>query len=69
MVYTIGGWNVDYLNSVHVIDVNPATGDLGAWANATFSLMDARADHACAEAHGWPASSSSTTRRVRDLVD
>ena len=47
--YTIGGWNLDFLGSVHRIQIDASTGEpaSGATWEEVESLIDARADHAC----------------------
>lgn len=47
--YTIGGWNLDFLGSVHRIQIDTSTGEpaSGATWEEVESLIDARADHAC----------------------
>lgn len=52
-LYNIGGWNIDYLNSVHRMKLDPTTGEGTAWTVAP-NLKDARSDHACAVVqHKW----------------
>lgn len=51
-VYTIGGWNIDYLNVVHRMSIAP-DGTGTTWTPVS-GLKVARSDHACAEVQmGW----------------
>ena len=47
-LYTIGGWNLEYLSSVHRIAIDAESGDLvGEWLTMP-KLGQERSDHACA---------------------
>lgn len=53
-LYTIGGWNLAYLRSVHRMQLDDESGPVGSeWFQAP-SLLQERSDHACALAQlGW----------------
>lgn len=53
-LYTIGGWNLAYLRSVHRMQLDDGHGPVGSeWFSAP-SLLQERSDHACALAQlGW----------------
>ena len=47
-LYTIGGWNLEYVNHVDRIEIDSETGDLtGDWLSMP-GLNQERSDHACA---------------------
>lgn len=54
-LYTIGGWNINYLSSIHRINIGDTDGlATGSWEQYSTDLTEARSDHACAMAqHGW----------------
>ena len=48
--YTIGGWDIDFLSSVHRIKIDPDKGepkDGAKWEDHVPSLKQNRGDHAC----------------------
>jgi hypothetical protein len=53
-LYTIGGWNIDYLSSIERIKVGPTGMAAAPWEKYSTDLTEARSDHACAVVqHGW----------------
>ena len=56
-LYSIGGWNLAYLNSVHRMKLDNSTGEPISGSEQWFqapSMIQERSDHACAVAQfGW----------------